>query len=311
MSNLLDTPKHDDLIYDIGMHKGEDAEFYLRKGFRVVAIEADPELLRFCKTRLKNFLDEGRLTIVEGAISDLSKTATGPKKVRFYKNIDCSVWGTIHSNWAERNTRLGTSSSVVEVDAIALQDVMMMHGIPHYMKIDIEGADMICIDALRSFKKRPDYISIESDKTSFAKIKNEMDTFIELGYDSFQAIEQSAIDVSQAPPCPAREGKYLAHKFENGSSGLFGSELGDEWKSKQDILRQYRVIRLGYYLVGDDGVLFLRRIWPLWALAWPLRALVRRFLGTLTNSAVPGWYDTHARHSGVRPPDPGTVGERV
>ena len=28
------------LIYDVGLHKGEDSEFYLKKGFRVVAIEA-------------------------------------------------------------------------------------------------------------------------------------------------------------------------------------------------------------------------------------------------------------------------------
>jgi len=28
------------LIIDVGMHKGYDTEFYLRKGFRVVAVEA-------------------------------------------------------------------------------------------------------------------------------------------------------------------------------------------------------------------------------------------------------------------------------
>ena len=26
------------LIYDVGAHRGEDTEFYLKKGFRVVAI---------------------------------------------------------------------------------------------------------------------------------------------------------------------------------------------------------------------------------------------------------------------------------
>jgi hypothetical protein len=36
-----------DLIYDIGLHKGEDSEFYLKKGFRVVAIEALPSLTLF------------------------------------------------------------------------------------------------------------------------------------------------------------------------------------------------------------------------------------------------------------------------
>lgn len=32
------------LIYDIGAHLGEDTDFYLKKGFKVVAIEANPFL---------------------------------------------------------------------------------------------------------------------------------------------------------------------------------------------------------------------------------------------------------------------------
>ena len=35
------------LIYDVGAHKGEDTEYYLRKGFRVIAIEAMPEFCEF------------------------------------------------------------------------------------------------------------------------------------------------------------------------------------------------------------------------------------------------------------------------
>ena len=33
--------KYRDLLYDVGMHRGEDAEFYLRKGFRVIGFDAD------------------------------------------------------------------------------------------------------------------------------------------------------------------------------------------------------------------------------------------------------------------------------
>jgi hypothetical protein len=33
---------HPDLIYDLGMHRGGDTQFYLEKGFRVVAVEANP-----------------------------------------------------------------------------------------------------------------------------------------------------------------------------------------------------------------------------------------------------------------------------
>ena len=60
MNISLYTPKYDDLIYDVGLHKGEDAEFYLRKGFRVVAFEADPDLIAFCRERLKEFIDQGQ-----------------------------------------------------------------------------------------------------------------------------------------------------------------------------------------------------------------------------------------------------------
>lgn len=31
-----------DLVYDVGMHNGDDTAFYVSQGYRVVAIEADP-----------------------------------------------------------------------------------------------------------------------------------------------------------------------------------------------------------------------------------------------------------------------------
>src|SRR6266436_7970461 len=116
METPVYTPKHHDLIYDVGLHKGEDAEFYLRKGFRVVAFEADPDLIASCRERLKEFLDHGQLTIIEGAIVGLDLIRAGQKTVRFYKNCDRSIWGTVCADWVKRNARLGTSSSVTEVD---------------------------------------------------------------------------------------------------------------------------------------------------------------------------------------------------
>jgi hypothetical protein len=105
---------------------------------------------------------------------------------------------------------------------------------------------------------------------------------------------------SQTTPYPAREGKYINYHFEKGSSGLFGLELNDDWKSKKKILRRYRAIRLGYYLLGDDGVL---NGWKFRG-ASRIKSLAHRLLAVLTKAAVPSWYDTwydtHARHSGAR-----------
>jgi FkbM family methyltransferase len=290
MEPLFDTSKHSDLVYDVGMHKGEDSWFYLQKGFRVIGFEADPVLAQYCRDRFQPFIAAKRLIVVEGAITDQSSDEAGSGKVRFYRNNDVSVWGTAVTGWAERNVELGASSELIEVDRIDIGSVIRQHGIPHYMKIDIEGLDIACVASLKRFRERPDYLSIESDKTSMENIRRELDLLEALGYDAFQAVEQSRIPQLQTPSFPSKEGRYVAHRFEHGCSGLFGAELPGEWKSKREIVRQYRLIQLGYYLVGDRGILNSLRV---------LRALAVRFLGWFTKSAVPGWFDTHARHSSV------------
>ena len=295
MAIPTDTPKHQDLIYDVGLHKGEDAEMYLRKGFRVVGFEADPDLAAYCRKTLKEFITEGQLTIVEGAIVAVDVKRTRENKVRFFKNRDILVWGTTNPGWADRNTQLGTSSSIIEVDAVDFADSIKQHGVPYYMKIDIEGCDLVCVRALDGFKERPTYISLESDKTSLKNIRHEIDLLIELGYSSFKAVEQSAIHLAQSPPDPPREGNdnYVAKHILAGSSGLFGLELEGKWKRRHGILKQYCFIRMGYLLLGDDGVM---RKWRFRG-ACELRSLTARFIGRFTHAAVPGWYDTHARHS--------------
>ena len=70
-----------DLVYDVGLHKGEDTEYYLKKGFRVIAIEANPQLISECKARFREAIALGRLQIVEGAIAPASAGNT----VIFYK----------------------------------------------------------------------------------------------------------------------------------------------------------------------------------------------------------------------------------
>ena len=291
---LVNVPKHADLIYDIGAHRGEDAEYYLRKGFRVVAIEADPDLARACRRRLHSFLDAGRLTIVEGAIVDPGTLASGQRTVRFYKNDANPVWGTVRAEWAERNERLGALSQPIDVPVLDLEDVLRTHGVPRYMKIDIEGVDMACVRALERFRARPDFVSLESDKTSYAGVAREIDELAALGYDAFQAVEQSAVP-EQVPPLPAREGVHVAHRFSEGESGLFGEELVGRWRSRGAVLWQFRAIRLGYYLLGDDGVMNRWRFRG----HGKLRRWAARLLRRFTGGEVPGWHDLHARY--VRP----------
>jgi len=99
-----------ELIYDVGMHEGEDSKFYLLKGFRVVGVEADCALCEGAAARLGQFITTGQLTIVNRAIAP----ERGP--VTFYRSAR-SGWGTIVSQWSKDNAALGAPSEPIEVEA--------------------------------------------------------------------------------------------------------------------------------------------------------------------------------------------------
>jgi hypothetical protein len=51
------------LIYDVGMHNGDDTAYYLAKGAHVVAIEANPTLCDSVIQKFETPITEGRLNI--------------------------------------------------------------------------------------------------------------------------------------------------------------------------------------------------------------------------------------------------------
>jgi len=260
------------LIFDVGMYRGEDTAFYLKKGFRVVAIEADPELCTLTGERFSADLASGQLTIVNKAVSNSSGSVT------LYKNTSYGTWNTIRRDWAQRNRELGTDSIPVEVEAVTLCDLLETFGTPYYLKIDVEGMDLTALETIAGLRERPKYASIESDKTSFAGLRREFELFKQLGYDSFKIVPQHKV-FRQKPPHPAREGRYIDFAFEDGATGLFGEEAPGSWLSADDALEAYRPIFLRYALTGDDS--FVKNRY--------LRVMLRH-LGFRA-----GWYDTHAR----------------
>jgi FkbM family methyltransferase len=216
-------------IFDVGMHKGEDTEFYLKKGYQVVAFEANPELVKLCATKFADEIKDGKLTIVEGAIIDFDfDTDSSNPNIQFYRNKNLSVWGTVDGNWAKRNEKKGTENEIVEVAKIDFKKCLEKYGIPYYLKIDIEGMDRVCLKALLNFDKKPDYVSIESEKVSFTELKEEFDLFKNNGYSQFQIVNQGNIS-EQKEPENSEEGICLNYQFSSGATGLFGKDLPNKW----------------------------------------------------------------------------------
>jgi FkbM family methyltransferase len=183
MSVLLNTAKDPNLIYDVGLHHGQDTDFYLKKGYRVVAFEANPGNAAFCRERFAAEIADGRLTIVEGAITEDFSNNGSNGEVKFYRNENHSLWGSTSEDWAYRNTIFGTTHETITVAAVDFAACLEKYGIPHYLKADIVGSETICLRALLKFAGKPDYISIRSEKLIFKKLEYEFDLLEQLGYD--------------------------------------------------------------------------------------------------------------------------------
>lgn len=279
--------KRKNLIYDVGMHKGEDTEYYLKKGFDVIAFEANPELVKLCAQKFSKQIERKQLIIVEGAIIDpeFDQDIENPN-ILFYRNKNLSVWGTVDREWAKRNEKRGTENETMEVAKINFQKCLEKYGIPYYLKIDIEGMDRVCLKALSHFVVKPDYVSIESEKVSFKTLKDEFDLFLNNGYAKFKIVNQETIK-EQKEPLNSEEGTSLNYSFNSGATGLFGKDLPKPWIGYTKAINRYRFVFLGYKLLGDYGVVTNRF----------LRKIIHKGAKLFTKESVPGWYDTHAKHS--------------
>jgi FkbM family methyltransferase len=260
-----------DLIYDVGFHRGEDSAFYLTKGFKVIAIEAHPTLYSEGRQKFAHQIEAGRLTLLNVAVAENS----GP--ISFFES-DNDVWGSIRRGAAERNERLGAGSREITVEGRKFGEILRQFGVPYYMKVDIEGADLLCLKALAEFDDRPQYVSIEAEVDVLSSIRHEIAVLSNLGYPKFKIVRQGHVPL-QSCPFPAREGQFAEYEFPYGSSGMFGEEAPGEWISGERAVERYRKIVRVQQLFGDKG----------WVRRLPLGNKIINFLQPDVS-----WYDTHA-----------------
>jgi FkbM family methyltransferase len=179
-----------DLIYDVGMNRGDDTAYYLSKGYRVVAIEADPSLVENARKRFAPEIDRGRLSVLNVGI--------GPEEgiAKFWICEGLSVWNSFDRVSA---SRLGKRCHAIDVPCRRFRNVLKEHGVPYYLKIDIEGHDHYCVADIEP-KDPPKYVSLELERLEDLMLLRD------LGYDSFKIITQNFHNQFRARPRSLKEG---------------------------------------------------------------------------------------------------------
>jgi len=261
------------LIIDVGMHTGRDTEFYLKKGFDVIAIEANPELVKQARRHFIDALSNKKLILYDIAIADYDG------EIGFYINHQHDDWGTTEKEFASRNERFGTNNTLIHVKCTKFQNILRKHEVPYYLKIDIEGADLLCLKALMEFNERPNYISIEAGLNSFEETFTELSLLWNLGYREFKIVNQ-AMNSRVRCQNPPLEGVFVDYHFDGTCSGPFGEETPGKWITVEETFSRYRRLLTEQKYFGADGKLY--------------RTPFHRIYEILKRERA-GWYDFHAK----------------
>jgi FkbM family methyltransferase len=214
------------LIIDVGMSEGNDTEFYLRKGFSVVGVEADPLMHAHLERRFASEIADGRLTLLNRAASDVSG-----RPVRFWHDNRDQGHSSVAA--ADAGARDVTEFLIPSID---WKELRAIAGVPYYLKIDIEGGEPQFLASMAGSSSLPTYISAELQ--TFRPIE----MFHELGYRHFRLVNQTLFHGVHLPN-PSLEGNYVGDPERHHWSGPFGLELpGHRWFDFDGIRALHRTI---------------------------------------------------------------------
>lgn len=237
---------NEDLIFDVGMGNGDDTAHYLSRGYRVVAVEANPTRCDAARTRFAEEIAAGRLVIEHMAIDAERGRST------FYVTTHHGDFSALDRDVAARD---GHEVQEVTVDTAPLTDLFERHGVPHYLKVDIEGKDIVCMEGLQGLAKAdlPAYVSVEAHGLEYLCL------LWTAGYRRFKVVDQTAHNDPRAPISreslvgrlrhtlryharanPRIRGRYLrGDAFPDGSSGPFGNATPGAWSDLETVAYEW------------------------------------------------------------------------
>jgi FkbM family methyltransferase len=255
-----------DLVFDIGLHNGDDSAYYLELGYRVVGVEANPLLASQCALRFENEIRQGRMKVINaGVLKD-------PGEFIFYRNLRDDVWSSFHP---ERGKK-GGAWEELKIPCVATQQLIVEQGKPFFMKVDIEGADLQTLHSITP-ATAPAYVSLELNCADPI-----LERLIELGYSAFKFVNgetyrptppifdhqigwrllrkigrlapfvRNAIGRLPQRLHPRSEydppGKYspIGYPFGPHSSGPFGEQAAGSWLTRAAALRWFGVLKSDY-----------------------------------------------------------------
>ena len=164
--NLLEGFREGDLIFDIGANHGYKTGIFLQLGARVISVEPDEISQQILKQSFLQYRFKRKpVVIVPKAVSDKNSIE------RFWVDTPGSAKNTLSQKWANTlkadDARFGeklTFGQWKEVETITIESLIAEHGLPFFVKIDVEGHEL---GVLRGMQRPIPYLSFEVNLPEF------------------------------------------------------------------------------------------------------------------------------------------------
>ncbi len=163
---LLEGFRPGDVIFDVGANHGQKTDIFLRLGARVVSVEPDDSNQAILRQKfLWLRLNKRPMVVVGKAAGEECVTKT------MYIDAPGSAKNSLSQKWVDTlrtdDKRFGKAlefASKKTVETTTLEHLIAAHGLPYFIKIDVEGYEPNAISGLKS---PVPYLSFEANLPEF------------------------------------------------------------------------------------------------------------------------------------------------
>ena len=163
----------DKLVFDIGSNIGEMTKRYLDLDAEIV-VSVEPQLECF------NNSNYNEAICVNKAASNISG-----QKIKFYRNRRSAI-SSCFSEWLNGRFK-GQEWKEEEVETITIDDLIKQYGVPHFIKIDVEGYENTVLEGL---SQKVEYLSIEYTEEFQSETLKCIEKLEKLGFTKVSVIDE-------------------------------------------------------------------------------------------------------------------------
>lgn len=183
-----------DLAFDIGAHVGDRIRVLRRLGARVVAVEPQPKLARLLRAL---FGRDDEVTIVEAAL-DASPGIIELRINSANPTVSTASHEMVSAAAGDARWHREVWNETVRVEATTIDRLIVEHGEPAFMKIDVEGLE----DRVLAGLNRPvKVLSFEFTTLQRDVALRSLTRAAELGYRQFNMSLGESHEMAFAEPC--------------------------------------------------------------------------------------------------------------